>query len=83
LRRPIETAALTRIWRWLTHLLMTFRSPVIIAGMRFLRFSVLLLLTATSATAATLSGTVRDSEGAVIPNARIIVHWDSLAVPTI
>ena len=30
-----------------------------------------------TARAATLSGTVRDSEGAVIPNAHVIVRWDS------
>ncbi len=44
--------------------------------MKFLRFSVLLLFAAVSTKAATLSGTVRDSEGAVILNAHIIVHWD-------
>jgi hypothetical protein len=44
--------------------------------MKFLRFSVLFMLAAISAKAATLSGTVRDSEGAVIANAHIIVHWD-------
>jgi hypothetical protein len=45
--------------------------------MNILRFSFLLLLAVVSAKAATLSGTVVDSEGAVISNAHIIVHWDS------
>jgi hypothetical protein len=40
-------------------------------------FAILLLLAAASTRAATLSGTVCDSEGAVIPNARITVHWDA------
>jgi hypothetical protein len=44
--------------------------------MRHLQLTVLLLFAAVSTSAATLSGTVRDSEGAVISNARIIVHWD-------
>jgi len=36
-----------------------------------------LLLAAFSTRAATLSGTVRDSEGAAIASAHIIIHWDS------
>jgi len=44
--------------------------------MNLIRFTVLLLFAAASARAATLSGTVRDSEGAVIPNAHVVVHWD-------
>lgn len=44
--------------------------------MNFLRFTALLLFAATPATAATLSGTVRDSEGAVISKAYVVVHWD-------
>jgi uncharacterized GH25 family protein len=44
--------------------------------MKSMSFSVILLLAAVSAKAATLSGTVRDSEGAVISNAHIVVHWD-------
>ena len=47
-----------------------------ITAMGILRLSFLLMFTAISSSAATLSGTVRDSEGAVIPNAHIIVHWD-------
>jgi len=46
--------------------------------MRYLRSLVLLLLVTCSTKAATLSGTVLDSEGAVIPNAHVIVHWDSI-----
>jgi hypothetical protein len=46
-------------------------------NMRMLRISVILLLAASSAKAATLSGTVRDPEGAVIANAHVVVHWDS------
>ncbi len=56
--------------------LSAFRGLLIIASMRFLRFSLLLLLAAVSTESATLSGTVSDSEGAVIPNTQIIVHWD-------
>jgi len=41
-----------------------------------MRLTMLLLLSVASTTAATLSGTVRDSEGAVISNAHVIVHWD-------
>jgi Carboxypeptidase regulatory-like domain len=44
--------------------------------MSLARFALLLLLPAVSTNAATLSGTVRDSEGAVIANAHLIVHWD-------
>jgi Carboxypeptidase regulatory-like domain len=44
--------------------------------MNLIRFTVLLLVTAVSTGAATLSGTVRDSEGAVIANAHVLVHWD-------
>jgi len=36
-----------------------------------------ILLAVVSTRAATLSGTVRDSEGAVVSNADVIVHWDS------
>ena len=42
-----------------------------------MRLLVLLLLATCSTKAATLSGTVLDSEGAVVPNAHVIVHWDS------
>jgi hypothetical protein len=45
--------------------------------MNLIRFTVLLLLAGVSTRAATLSGTVRDSEGAVIPNAHVVVHWDA------
>jgi len=44
--------------------------------MRYL-YLFLLLLVPFYTQAATLSGTVLDSEGAVIPNAHVIVHWDS------
>ena len=54
----------------------TLRGLSIIAIMRLLRFSALLLLAAVSTRAATLSGTVRDSERAVIANAHVIAHWD-------
>jgi len=39
--------------------------------------TMLLLLVVVTTRAATLSGTVRDSEGAAISNAHVIVHWDS------
>jgi len=45
--------------------------------MNLIRFTILLLLTVVSTRASTLSGTVRDSVGAVISNAHVIVHWDS------
>jgi hypothetical protein len=44
--------------------------------MRLLCFPILLLLTTVPTNASTLSGTVRDSEGAVIAKAQIIIHWD-------
>jgi hypothetical protein len=44
--------------------------------MKYVCISLLVLLAMTSAKAATLSGTIRDSGGAVISNAHIIVHWD-------
>jgi len=49
----------------------------IIAPMRFLCSSVVLFLAAISTNAATLTGTIRDFDGAIIPDAFIIVHWDS------
>jgi len=36
----------------------------------------LLLMSAFASSATTLSGTVRDSQGAVIPKAHIVIHWD-------
>jgi hypothetical protein len=45
--------------------------------MSLIRFAVLLLFSVVSTRAGTLSGTVRDSEGAVISNAHVVVHWDS------
>ncbi len=45
--------------------------------MNLIRFAVLLLFSVVAAKAGTLSGTVRDSEGAAISNAHIVVHWDS------
>jgi hypothetical protein len=45
--------------------------------MKPIRFAILLLLTVVSTKAGTLSGTVRDSQGAVISDAYVIVHWDS------
>jgi hypothetical protein len=45
--------------------------------MNLIRFAVLLLFSVAPARGGTLSGTVRDSEGAVISNAHIVVHWDS------
>ena len=44
--------------------------------MNLVRLSLLLLSAVISTSATTLSGTVRDSEGAVISNAHVIVHWD-------
>jgi hypothetical protein len=41
-----------------------------------IRLAVLLLLVTVSLKVATLSGTVRDSQGAVISSAHVIVHWD-------
>ena len=45
--------------------------------MNFLRVGVLLFFCAGAAYGTTLSGTVRDSEGAVIAKAHVIVHWDA------
>src|SRR5262249_59693863 len=45
--------------------------------MRLLWFSAVLLLGAVSAAGETLSGTFRDKEGAAIPNAFVLIHWDS------
>ena len=44
---------------------------------KFLLLVCIVLSAATPGLAATLSGTVRDSEGAVIPTAHVVVHWDS------
>lgn len=44
--------------------------------MKPLSVALLLLMSAFACEAATFSGTVRDSEGAVIAKARIVVHWD-------
>ena len=41
------------------------------------RILLILFLTAVSTHGATLSGTIRDSEGAAIANAHVIIHWDS------
>src|SRR5580700_8327413 len=54
----------------------TWRSSAILAAMKLIRFTALLLLAVVSTRASTLSGTVRDSEGAVIANAQVTVHWD-------
>jgi hypothetical protein len=45
--------------------------------MKPLSLALLLLMSAFACEAATLSGTVRDSEGAVIAKAHIVIHWDS------
>jgi len=45
--------------------------------MNLTRFTVLFLFAVVSTRAQTLSGTVRDYEGAVISNAYVIVHWDT------
>ena len=45
--------------------------------MRPFRFALFFFLCALTVDAATLSGTVRDSEGAVIAKAYIVVHWDA------
>lgn len=44
---------------------------------KFLLLVCIVLCVATPGIAATLSGTVRDSEGAAIPKAHVVVHWDS------
>jgi hypothetical protein len=45
--------------------------------MNLIRSAVILLFSVVSATAGTLSGAVRDSEGAVISDTHVVVHWDS------
>ena len=42
-----------------------------------LRILLIFLVTAVSTHGARLSGTIRDSEGAAIANAHVIIHWDS------
>ena len=44
--------------------------------MKPLSFALLLLMSAFTCKAATFSGTVRDSEGAVIAKAHVVIHWD-------
>jgi carboxypeptidase family protein len=44
--------------------------------MNLIRFAVLLLSSVASTRAGTFSGTVRNSEGAVISNAHVVIHWD-------
>lgn len=44
--------------------------------MKFLRLTLLALIATSSIQGATLSGTVRDSEGAVIAKAYVVIHWD-------
>ena len=45
--------------------------------MKPFRVALFLLMFAFPVHAATLSGTVRDSEGAVIAKAHVVVHWDA------
>jgi len=45
--------------------------------MKTLSVVLLLLMSAVASKATTLSGTVRDSEGAVIPKAHVVIHWDA------
>jgi hypothetical protein len=45
--------------------------------MKLLRFALFLMLSVVSTRAGTLSGTVRDPEGAAISNVHIVIHWDS------
>jgi hypothetical protein len=45
--------------------------------MKSFRVALFLLMFAFSVHAATLSGTVRDSEGAGIAKAHVVVHWDA------
>jgi hypothetical protein len=47
------------------------------------RLFLLVLLAATSAHAATLSGTVVDYTEAAIPDARVIIHWDSVGLDSV
>ena len=44
--------------------------------MNLRRIALFLLLAVTSTKAATLSATVRDSGGAVISKAHVVIHWD-------
>ena len=45
--------------------------------LNLLRITLIVLFAAVSTHATTLSGTIRDSEGAAISNAHVIIHWDS------
>src|SRR5215469_747483 len=44
--------------------------------LEWIEMALLLLILAFTSQAATLSGTVRDSEGAVIAKAHVVIHWD-------
>jgi|SRR5579862_3307875 hypothetical protein len=44
--------------------------------MKPLSVALLLLMSAFTCKAATFAGTVRDSEGAVIAKAHVVIHWD-------
>jgi hypothetical protein len=48
--------------------------------MSWLRLALVFLALAVSSDAATLHGTVIDSQGAVIPNSHIVVRWDSIGL---
>ena len=48
--------------------------------MKYLTLSFALLLAPFPVRATTLSGTITDFSGAVIPNAQVIVHWDSVGL---
>jgi hypothetical protein len=49
-------------------------------NMKYLKMLLLLALAPSFAHAGTLSGTVVDPAGAVIPNAQVVVRWDSLGL---
>lgn len=48
--------------------------------MRYLAFLCFLVLAPLCARAATLAGTVGDPQGAAIPKAFVLVHWDSIGL---
>lgn len=61
----------------LTLLKLTQRNNSLSTAMKFFRVAFFLLTFAAATHGSTLSGTVRDSEGAVIANARVTAHWDA------
>jgi Carboxypeptidase regulatory-like domain len=71
------------IWRFHDRTRVPCIDPVVAIeskNMKHLALLLLLALVPLSARAATLSGTVVDSQGAAIPKAHLAIHWDSVGL---